>query len=62
MKVRIKFKDPDVAWQIVRGAAPQSDSKREAFSNKYFEFGEYGQIEIDTETLAARLLPRKEWK
>lgn len=62
MKVRVQFKDPDVAWQIIRGAHPTSESKRDAFSKKYFEYGEYGRIEIDTETLAARLLPRKEWK
>jgi hypothetical protein len=62
MKVRIKFKDPDVAWQIIKGAYPRSESKREAFSNEYFEHGEYGRIEIDTKTLVARLLPRREWK
>lgn len=61
-KVTIKFKDPDVAHEIIRGAHPRSEPQQERFSEKYFEFGEYGRIEIDTKTLAARLLPRAEWK
>jgi hypothetical protein len=61
-KVIIKFKDPDVAHEITRGAHPVSEIAREKFSQKYFEWGEYGRIQIDTKTLAARLLPRSEWK
>lgn len=60
--VIIKFKDPDVAHEIIRAQHPRSESKREEFSHTYFEFGEYGQIEIDTKTLAARLLPVDDWK
>lgn len=62
MKVVIKFKDPDVAHQLIKAAHPRSERKQEEFSNRYFEFGEYGRIEIDGGTLATRLLPRKEWK
>lgn len=61
-KVHIKFKDPDVCWEIIRAAHPRSEQKQEEFSDKYFEFGEYGRIEIDTKTLAARLLPIADWK
>ena len=62
MKVVIKFKDPDVVYQIIRGAHPRSESKQEEFSNRFFEFGEHGRIEVDTSTLATQLLPRREWK
>lgn len=36
------------------------EKEREAFSDEYFEYGDYGWIEIDADTLACRLLTRKE--
>jgi hypothetical protein len=72
MKVRIQFKDPDIIFEIVRAkhpypadeddVTPRMERDREAFAEKYFEYGDYGMIEIDTETLTGRVLPRKEWK
>ena len=72
MKLKIQFKDPDVIHAIINAKhplpkdeddiTPRMEKAREAFSNEYFEYGDYGCIEIDTETLAARLLPRSEWK
>lgn len=72
MKVQIQFKNPDVIHDIVDARHPYPDDEdditprmekeREAFGKEYFEFHDYGRIEIDTETLAVRLLPRKEWK
>lgn len=72
MKVKIQFKDPDAIFDIINAKHPYPDDEdditprmekdRENFSKEYFEFGDYGVIEIDTDTLAARLLPRKEWK
>ena len=72
MKARIQFKDPDVIWEIVNAKHPLPDDEdditpnmekaQEEFSQKYFEYGDFGRIEIDTETMAARLLPRSEWK
>jgi hypothetical protein len=72
MKVVIQFKNPDAIYEIINGKHPLPDDEddisprmehaREDFSEEYFEYGDYGRIEIDTETLAARLLPRKEWK
>lgn len=72
MKIQINFKDPDAIYEILEGAHPLPDDEnditprmekaRDDFCAKYFEYGDYGRIEIDTKTLAARLLPRKEWK
>lgn len=61
-KVTVKFKDPDLACHLARAQHPRSDDKRDEFYDKYFEFAEYGRIEIDTKTLEARLLPRADWK
>lgn len=72
MKVQIQFKDPDAIYEIINGKYPLPDDERditprmeqaqEDFSEEYFEYGDYGRFEVDTETLVARLLPRKEWK
>lgn len=72
MKVKIQFKDPDAIWEIVNGKhplpeddddiTPRMEKEREAFSDEYFEWGDYGCFEVDTETMTARLLPRAEWK
>jgi hypothetical protein len=71
-KVIIQFKDPDAICDIINAKhplpddeddiTPRMEKERYAFSHKYFEFGDYGNIEIDTDTMTARLLPRKEWK
>lgn len=57
MKNRIQFKEPDLEF-------PKDWTERQAenFRKKYAEFGEYYLIEIDTATLACRLVPRDEWK
>jgi hypothetical protein len=70
-KVIIPFKNPDAIYDIINGRhplpedekdiTPRMEEAQEAFSDEYFEYGDYGRIEIDTETLTARLLPRKEW-
>jgi hypothetical protein len=72
MKVIIQFKDPDAIHDIINAKHPLPDDEdditprmekaQEDFGDEYFEYGDYGRIEIDTETLAARLLPRSEWK
>lgn len=72
MKVIIQFKDPDAIYDIINAKHPLPDDEQdvtprmkqaqEDFSDEYFECGDYGRIEIDTDTLAARLLPRSEWK
>lgn len=71
-KVVIQFKNPDAIYDIINGKHPLPDDEaditprmeqaQEEFGEEYFEYGDYGRIEIDTETLAGRLLPRKEWK
>lgn len=71
MKIQLQFKDPDVIWEIIRAKhpmpededdiSPRMEKEREMFSDLYFEYGDYGRIEIDTETLNARLVPRHEW-
>lgn len=72
MKFKIQFKDPDMIFEIVNAKhpmpkdeddiTPRMEMAQEDFSKEYFEYGDYGMLEIDTETMAGRLLPRKEWK
>lgn len=38
------------------------EKQRDDFCSEYFEYGDYGMIEVDTDTMAVRLLPRKDWK
>lgn len=57
MKNRIQIKQPDL--ELPRH---WTDEEREAFHEKYAEFGEYYIIELDTRTLECRLLPKSEWK
>jgi hypothetical protein len=71
-KVIIQFKDPDAIYDIINAKhplpededdiTPRMEKARQAFSHEYFEHGDYGNIEIDTDTMTARLLPRSEWK
>ena len=71
-KIQIQFKDPDAIYEILNGKHPLPDDEnditprmereREEFSDQFFEYGDYGVIEIDTETMDCRLLPRSEWK
>jgi hypothetical protein len=72
MKLQIEFKDPDAIYDIINAKHPRPDDEgddtpnkqqaREDFSEQYFEYGDYGRLEIDTDTMTARLLPRSEWK
>jgi len=68
----IQFKDPDLIYELINAKHPLPDDEdditpkmekaREAFSNEYFEYGDYGFIEIDSDTLACRLVKRSELK
>lgn len=72
MKIKIQFKDPDAIYEILNAKhplpddeddiTPRMEKEREDFSHEYFEYGDYGMIEIDADTMTARVLPRKEWK
>jgi hypothetical protein len=72
MKVQIPFKDPDAIHEIINARlplpkdeddiTPRMEKERDEFSDEYFEYGDYGCIEIDTDTLTARLLPVREWE
>jgi hypothetical protein len=72
VKVKIQFKDPDAIYDVINAKhplpddeddiTPRMEKEREAFSDEYFEYGDYGCIELDTDTMTARLLPRTEWK
>jgi hypothetical protein len=62
MKIVINFKSPDAIYEIITARHPRSEAKQEAFCEEYFEYGDYGRIEVDSKTLTARLLPRSEWE
>jgi hypothetical protein len=66
MKLRITFKNPDLISEYIDSVVPYEDSAkcdraREKVADKFFEFGDYGAVEIDTEAGTGRLVPIKEW-
>ena len=71
-KIQIQFKNPDAIYEITNARhplpededdiTPRMEKEREAFGDEYFEYGDYGVIEIDAASMACRLVPRKEWK
>lgn len=71
MKITIQFKDPDAIYEILQAKhplpededdiTPRMEKDREAFSAEFFEYGDYGLIEFDTDTMTGRLVPRAEW-
>lgn len=66
----IQFKDTDLIFELINAKHPYPDDEeeitpklerlREEFSEEYFEYGDYGFIEIDSETLECKLLTRRE--
>lgn len=70
--IRIQFKDPDAIYEIAEARhpfpedeadiTPRMERERDSFLDEYFEYGDYGMVEIDPKTMTCRLLPRKEWK
>ena len=68
----IQFKDPDLIWGLINAKhplpadegeiTPNMERQREEFSHAYFEYGDYGFIEIDAHTLSCRLLTLAEAK
>jgi hypothetical protein len=71
-KIQIQFKDPDAIWEIINAkhplpddeddVTPRMEKEREAFSSEFFEYGDYGVVEIDAATMECKILPRKDWK
>jgi hypothetical protein len=67
VKLKIKFKDPDMIGDYINSAVPgdyedpKVEAAREKIADKYFEWGDYGAVEVDTETGEGRLVPIKEW-
>ncbi len=71
-KIQIQFKNPDAIWEMVNAKhplpddeddiTPRMEKEREELLDKYFQYGDYGVIEIDPATMECKLLPRKEWK
>lgn len=72
MKIKIRFKNPDAIHDLMNARhplpddeqdiTPRMEAERDDFCDEYFEYGDYGMIEIDSDTMTARVLPRAEWK
>lgn len=73
MKLKIRFRDPDLINEYLCKKFPMPknatekqedavDRKREALCDKLFEFGDYGCVEIDTVAGTGRLVPVKQWR
>ena len=70
-KIKIQFKDPDAIYEVINekhplppdedDVTPRMEREREEFCDEYFEYGDYGVIEIDPITMTGRLLKRSEW-
>lgn len=57
-KFIISFKDPDTVDYCTRQAnlSPEDKKKADRIAKKFFEYGEYAHIEIDTEKGTATVL------
>lgn len=73
MKLKIRFKNPDLIHEYLCKEVPMPknatekqeedvDRKRGALCDKLFEFGDYGCVEIDTVAGTGRLVPIKQWR
>ena len=71
MKLTIRFKDPDLIYDYICAQAPfvdrykptaKEEKARAKLAEEFFEFGDYGCVEIDTVKGTGRLVPRKKWR
>ena len=72
MKIRLSFKDPDILYdsgieEKVRDSLPEGLSKEEReesvralITDLWMEYGEYLEVEFDTEARTARVVGRGE--
>jgi hypothetical protein len=60
MKVKVTFKDPDCLWQDNLGSELKYGNPiREEYETKWFDYGEYVTLEIDTDTGTIKVLENK---
>lgn len=58
MKVRLSFKTPDVVDDAAKDIKDEDErAKFKMLAGTFFEYGEYVEIEVDTETGTARVVP-----
>lgn len=60
MILNVRVKDPDLIYEYVRKAA-RSEKERQKLYDEFFEFGDYGMLELDTKTEKWRWLPLDDW-
>jgi hypothetical protein len=56
MKVRVTLKDPDGIYDCLQEAIADKELRTEV-KYKFFEYGDYCEIEIDTEAMSAIVVP-----
>ena len=59
MKFRITFKDPDAVHYALEDISMENHKQCQRAAEKFFEYGEYVVIEIDTVKGTAKVLPVK---
>lgn len=60
MKYRLTFKTPDIQDQVLLDSLEEDEhEKLRALLDKYVSFGEYVNIELDTEAQTAKVVSRK---
>ncbi len=60
-KFRVTFKDPDCTWQNEDGSdtSQEQKAKVDKVADKFFEWGEYVTIELDTVKKTAIVIPNE---
>ena len=56
MRVQITMKSPDACLDAFEGLTDEQRSKVQTVADKFFEYGEYVTLEIDTETESCTVL------
>ena len=57
MRLILGFKTPDVIESAVEDLTPEDQIVAQEACEKFIKYGEFVQIEIDTDTQEARVLP-----
>lgn len=66
-KIQLYVKNPDAIHRIIcdnvgDGDDEKADERRDQFADKYFEYGDYMMVEVDTKTMRGEIIERKRWK
>lgn len=61
MKFKVTFKHPDAVDEALNEVAEEHRDAARRMCKKFFEYGEYVTVEVDTEKRTATVIPAKDY-